>query len=29
MSNRGTYLSYNIQPLAWDYLNKHPELLGT
>ena len=28
MSNGGTYFSYNIQPWAWKYLNKHPELLG-
>jgi len=28
MSNGGTYFSYNIQPWAWEYLNKHPELLG-
>lgn len=28
MSNGGTYFSYNIQPWAWEYLNKHPELLN-
>jgi len=29
-SNLGQYMdffAYNIQPWAWDYLNKHPELL--
>lgn len=29
-SNMGDYnsLPYNLQPWAWDYLNKHPELLA-
>jgi hypothetical protein len=24
----GTHFAYNIEPWAWDYLNKHPELLS-
>lgn len=27
VSRRGMYFDYNIQPWAWEYLNKHPQLL--